>query len=72
MNTHGLLLERHKLHKVSSENFQNALTFTNDEGEKDQIKINLARVLVHLEKHKDAVSICASIKKASFASHCSD
>ncbi|XP_058800397.1 tetratricopeptide repeat protein 37 [Phymastichus coffea] len=70
LNSYGLLLERQKLYKSAAEMFSNALKYLEDDKHKDEISVNLARVMVQQEKYEDAVKICLGIKEANFASHC--
>ena len=64
------MLERQKLYKPSAAQFSEALKHVKDDKQKDQLKINLARVMVQQGNYEEAVKICLSIKTASFVSQC--
>ncbi|XP_014485629.1 PREDICTED: tetratricopeptide repeat protein 37 [Dinoponera quadriceps] len=71
LNTHGLLLERQKLHKSAADRFAAALKLVEALDEKlDMINVNLARVLIQLGQHDEAVRLCGQVKRDSFNSQC--
>jgi len=69
LNTHGLLLERLKLYNTAAKQFSAALKLSEDE-ERDMISINLARILIQIEKYEEAVVLCKQVKCANFNSQC--
>ncbi|XP_029662452.1 tetratricopeptide repeat protein 37 [Formica exsecta] len=69
LNTHGLLLERLKLYNTAVKQFIKALKLSQDE-EGDMISINLARVLIQIGKHEQAIELCRQVKRGSFNSQC--
>jgi len=69
LNTYGLLLERQKLYKTAIKQFTAALELGKDK-KGDMISINLARILIQVEKYKEAVELCRQVKSASFNSQC--
>ncbi|XP_070156887.1 superkiller complex protein 3 [Polyergus mexicanus] len=69
LNTHGLLLERLKLYNTAIKQFIKALKLSQDE-EGDMISINLARVLIQVGKHEQAIELCRQVKRGSFNSQC--
>ncbi|XP_050460410.1 tetratricopeptide repeat protein 37 isoform X1 [Cataglyphis hispanica] len=69
LNTHGLLLERLKLYNTAVKQFIKALKLSQVE-EKDMISINLARVLIQIGKHEQAIELCRQVKHGSFNSQC--
>ncbi|GAB1861709.1 Tetratricopeptide repeat protein 37 [Camponotus japonicus] len=69
LNTHGLLLERLRLYNTAVKQFVKALKLSQDE-EKDMISINLARVLIQIGKHEEAIELCRQVKRGSFNSQC--
>jgi predicted negative regulator of RcsB-dependent stress response len=70
LNAYGLLLERQKLYNSSAKQFSEGLKYVTDPKLKDLLNINLARVMVQLQRFEESVKICLSIKDANFASHC--
>ncbi|KAL6256062.1 hypothetical protein P5V15_013298 [Pogonomyrmex californicus] len=69
LNTHGLLLERLKLYNTAAKQFSRALELSQVE-KRDMISLNLARVLIQIEKYEEAVELCKQVKRASFNSQC--
>lgn len=68
LNTHGLVLERLKLYNTAVKQFVKALELSQDE-ERDMISLNLARVLIQIGKHEEAIELCRQVK-CSFNSQC--
>ena len=62
------MLERRKLYKPSAAQVSEALKHMKDDKEKDQLNINLARVMVQQGNNEEAVKISLSIKWASCVS----
>jgi len=69
LNTYGLLLERQKLYKTAIKQFAAALELSKDK-KRDMISINLARILIQVEKYEEAVKLCRQVKSASFNFQC--
>lgn len=69
LNTHGLLLERQKLHKSAADRFAAALELSTNE-HSDMINLNLARVMLQLERYDEAVRLCGQVKHSNFNSQC--
>ncbi|KAI4499739.1 hypothetical protein M0802_004995 [Mischocyttarus mexicanus] len=69
LNTCGLLLERQKLYLPAKEQFTKALCKSNNE-EKDFIRINLARILLHFNEYEKAIKLCKSVQNVTFNSQC--
>ncbi|XP_043502031.1 tetratricopeptide repeat protein 37 [Polistes fuscatus] len=69
LNTCGLLLERQKLYSPAKEQFTKALCQGNEE-EKDFIRINLARILLHFNQYEEAIMLCKSVQNVTFNSQC--
>ncbi|XP_032686665.1 tetratricopeptide repeat protein 37 [Odontomachus brunneus] len=69
LNTHGLLLERQKLHKSAADRFAAALELSTNEYS-DMINLNLARVMLQLERYDEAVRLCGQVKHNDFNSQC--
>jgi superkiller protein 3 len=69
LNTYGLLLERQKLYKTAIKQFTAALELSEDK-KKDMISINLARILIQVEKYKEAVELCRKVKSGNFNFQC--
>ncbi|EZA59238.1 Tetratricopeptide repeat protein [Ooceraea biroi] len=69
LNTYGLLLERQKLYNTAVKQFAAALELSEDK-ERDMISVNLARVLIQVGKHEEAVELCRQVKSASFNCQC--
>lgn len=64
------MLERQKLFKLAAHEYSVALKLGKDDNQEDQIRVNLARVLVQMGQFNEAIDICQHIKTASFNSHC--
>ncbi|XP_015173707.1 PREDICTED: tetratricopeptide repeat protein 37 [Polistes dominula] len=69
LNTCGLLLERQQLYLSAKEQFTKALYKGNEE-EKDFIRINLARILLHFNQYEEAIKLCKSVQNVTFNSQC--
>ncbi|KAK2577968.1 hypothetical protein KPH14_011630 [Odynerus spinipes] len=69
LNTYGLLLERQKLYLSAADQFAKALQGI-DEGRKDLVSINLARVLINLGRFAEAIQLYQGLKKSTFNSQC--
>lgn len=69
LNTYGLLLERQKLYFSAADQFTKALR-ESDEEHKDSISINLARILINLNKFEEALQLCRTLKTSTFNSQC--
>lgn len=63
------MLERLRLYNTAVKQFVKALKLSQDE-EKDMISINLARVLIQIGKHEEAIELCRQVKRGSFNSQC--
>ncbi|XP_076163728.1 superkiller complex protein 3 isoform X2 [Ptiloglossa arizonensis] len=68
-NAYGLLLERQKLLRPAAEQFAAAIS-TSDNEEKDLVCINLARVLMQLNKPTEAIKLCQAVRKTNYNSQC--
>lgn len=62
------MLERLKLYNTAVKQFVKALELSQDE-ERDMISLNLARVLIQIGKHEEAIELCRQVK-CSFNSQC--
>lgn len=69
-NAYGLLLERQKLYRSSTEQFSAALECVSNDSERDAVLVNLSRIMIVLGKYIDAIEINQKVKTANFKSHC--
>lgn len=69
-NANGLLLERQKLYRSSTDEFLASLEYVSNDSEKDAVLVNLSRIMIVLGKYIDAIEINQKIKTATFKSHC--